>query len=63
MSDRDIQQYRVEVGHTRTGVITVTADDEDEAREKAKERSKENPWALELTDQFTNTVREIDDEE
>jgi len=51
--------YAVQVGVTKTGVLRVEADSEEEAREKAKEEAKNRWKRLNFTESFTNNVRDV----
>jgi hypothetical protein len=53
------QQYKVQVGMTVTGEITVAAESDEQAREIAKRQIKREPFnGTEITECFTNNVRE-----
>lgn len=51
--------YRVEVGVTKTGIVTVQAASKEGARDKAKQQAEGANGALEIVESFTNTVREV----
>jgi len=59
MSETETQRYKVQVGITVTGELTVEAKDEENARIAAKRQIKQEPYnGTEITECFTNNVME-----